>query len=499
MAIKYMLEANALIGGVDGAVDSINTTSVPDGTHIRVDTGLKVSGYILNAASVAPTDLPDTIKPVLGPGAWELTWESSSALGSKSNVLRNSSFTGCSNSTFEDIGVSLVTGNDSNFSGAGNWVLNVNWSVTAGVLRASAASLNTYLALSGLEIGGIYTFYITLSAYTSGTCHLAATENIGTPTLKAGPAAVPAGTMSITWRATETNNLIMVVPDTPLTADFDTALVYKGTPGFVAANTLAFDGHSKTSTLKAYQIKNIDNTYGKGKFLNKLVKGVDGPEYYNFDKLFSSYKDFQGLPVVFGVKVYSETESDNVKLSIHDGNSEIALSSSYASADTIEPMSVSGTVSNTATKVQCRILLDGSTGDVAYISHDIMVPGDSIDEDDYIQPAGEIILADASDIALTNYSGASVSSDIDIDMELETLGKVPDIFEALIMKLEGDSSSPGDLLQLGSKDISVYSQVNSVLNFDAGLVRDYDGDGKIQLTRDATFDNVSINVQGILI
>jgi hypothetical protein len=97
----------------------------------------------------------------------------------------------------------------------------------------------------------------------------------------------------------------------------------------LAWSTTVGTGHSKTASLTAEQFTNTDNAYGYGEVLLKLTKGANTAEYYNFDTLIIGVKDCQDRAVAFGFYAYSVTESANVKGSILDSNSEIALSSTF--------------------------------------------------------------------------------------------------------------------------------------------------------------------------
>lgn len=113
------------------------------------------------------------------------------------------------------------------------------------------------------------------------------------------------------------------------------------------------------------------------------MKGADTAEYYNFDTIDTNYRDLQTKKVAFGCYVYSVTATDNIKLSIHDGQSEIAVSTTHCGAGAITWMEVTGTVAANATKIQARILCDGDTNDVAYISHPVLLIGTKIGAGNY--------------------------------------------------------------------------------------------------------------------
>lgn len=225
-----------------------------------------------------------------------------------------------------------------------------------------------------------------------------------------------AGTYSIIWEAVGATDKIGFVfalgTGSGQTISITNVYVDEVRHGCVDADTYAADDHSKTTTLDCFREWNVasPNTYGYGKWLLKLVKGADTAEYYNFDDINIDYRDAQGKTVAFGCYVYSVTAVDNIKLSIYDGQSEIAVSTTHCGADSITWMEVTGTVAANATKVQPRILCDGDTSDIAYISHPVLLLGSKIGAGNYrVGPSLELPVGQFSSTENQTIASTSIS------------------------------------------------------------------------------------------
>ena len=89
MANPYVFEFSSLTGGVDGALDSLNTTSIPDESHAKVDTGSIVYTYVFSSASSATESSPEIIAPDTGSGRWLLSTSSEQANQADVDILAN--------------------------------------------------------------------------------------------------------------------------------------------------------------------------------------------------------------------------------------------------------------------------------------------------------------------------------------------------------------------------------------------------------------------------
>lgn len=483
----------SLIGGVPGSLD------LKDGTNLLDEDIAEVAElatnlfriYKLDATSGASENSPWIISPDTNAGTKRWILVRTLPASETVNLIKNSGNRSASNSTLENVGSNLISSwvNTSYdvFASSGADITNAEKTGAGDQFATSTISELTedqlYLLVSDLTMVGGQPPYIQVGAVTVSLAEWTVD-----------------GVNSFLFRAKSGADSITIFNNAVAewSADFT---LYKVEAGFVAANTLAFDGHSKETTLLAYKSLNVDNTYGAGQELIRLVKGVDGPEYYNFDDLFSDYRDLQDRAVAFAAKVYSVSAADNVKLSIHDGNSEIALSESYAAADVLDVLKVSGFVSDTASKVQPRILLDGDTGDVAYVSFEVLKPGDSIGDDDYIQPAGEVVLCEAH-ITPASYSSATVSANTLIDLELESLGKISaNCKEVGVKGLQCKCASIDKFIFLESASskhdgIILPSSVVNVNLASVGAVQ-CNAQGNIFVRRTDTFTAVTIRITSI--
>jgi hypothetical protein len=282
-------------------------------------------------------------------------------------------------------------------------------------------------------------------------------------------------------------------------ASFSDLTLYEVTPGYVAADAVAPDGTTKTSTLDLHQYWNCDsaNTYGYGKYLMKSTKGADGAEYWNLGTTLD-YRQCQGQPVAIGCWVYA-VQASNVKLSIHDGVSEISLSSTYCPAGAKTWMEVTGTMAANASALTPRVLFDGATGDVAYISPVMGVRGSSIGQGNYAPAPGERILT-AANIALTGYTATTSAVDGIINLESASSGMIGKGAKAVLVKAYGKDSAAGDGVGFdvqsasGVEDgLSIDTQVNNVRVQGQGWVKcdangdiyfDHRGSGASSLTVD---------------
>ena len=293
----------------------------------------------------------------------------------------------------------------------------------------SGTQVMTY-ELSGLTVGKRYKFAATVANGT-GTlaygCKMGVIQNGGTHIRSTRIEA--AGTYSVLWEAVGTTDKIRFIFKMSNTQNMQVSNVYVDEVhhGCVDADTYAACDHSKTTTLDCFREWNEDsaNTYGYGAYLLKLVKGTDTAEYYNFDRTNTGYRDLQGKRVAFGCYVYSVTATDNIKLSIYDGRTEIALSTSYCGADAITWMEVTGLVALNATEITCRILCDGDTNDVAYISHPVMMVGTKIGTGNYRKGSNlELPRALLSSLETQTTSNTSITYPVTFNSEPVKVGIV---------------------------------------------------------------------------
>ena len=200
-------------------------------------------------------------------------------------------------------------------------------------------------------------------------------------------------------------------------------------PGILigSATTAAADTHSKSATL-GIRRKEDDTTHiNSGYYGLMLTKGAATAEYYNFNTVATEtfLASVRGRTVTLGCYLYSVTAADNLKLQIDDGVTAVATNeSAFVGADAKIWVEITQTISATATEFTPRLLCDGASMDVGYVSPVMCVFGDSIGEGNYVQPPGEWVNCESQIAIFTNAVPASTDDKI-LNLESLSSGKVP--------------------------------------------------------------------------
>jgi hypothetical protein len=412
------------------------------------------------------------------------------ARGPMTNLLTNSQWMACSGSTLENVGSALITG----FTNNGTYPFETF------TLNADGINIDSAINTAGYGICGSNTVVGTagkLYRYTT-------TLTINSGTLSSIIVALPGATGGDTGDQffTPVNGLNTIVFELPSThASFSIAMrsddgiavnfsstgtsLYEVTPGYVAADTLAPDGGTKTATLDIHRAE-ADSTHCKGYYGLKYTKGADTAEYHNILSITNrgQLDKFKGQTVTFGMAGYSVTATDNLKIQIYDGVTAVT-SSAFWGADALGWKEISQAVAANATELTFRVLLDGDTADVAYGSFYMAVNGRSIGEYSYA-PKSEQILCDAN-IALTGYTATTSAADGIIKLEAASSGMIGKGVKAVLVKAYGKDSAAGDGVGFdvqsasGVEDgISIDTQVNNIKIHGQGWVKT-DSNGDIYL------------------
>ena len=443
MANPRYFEFSSLTGGVDGALDSFNTTSLTDASHARVDTGSIVYTYVFGSGSSATENSPFIVAPDTGTGRWLLS-SAISKYDTKQNLLTNSGFGVWSSSTLENIGTQ-----------------------------------------------------ISVSDIASGVCTTAATQNLAEGKLVEFGAggSTASGVYRVTAVVTDTT---FTINDTSIT-DATAVTCYESTPGCVSADTFGPDGWLKTSTLDIYREHSGTNTKDGSFYSAKMVKGNDASSGLYWPKSISDkehfYSRFAGKTVALGVWVKTAFAS-NAILRIYDGVSA-TYSSYHTGGGDWEWIEISKTCSTSISSFTVGIINYSDSTDIAYTSQPMLVFGSVIGEGNYSQPPGEVVWCDATSRSLTDYTSASVSADVAIDIEAQTEGAVPKGFRAINCILSGSCFTAEKYLSLDAVDLRIYSQVSNINVSNSDWVRDKNNDGLISLVRSATFSSVGIYITGV--
>ena len=421
------------------------------------------------------------------------------------NLLTNSQWMACSGSTLENVGSNL----GQNF--ANTAVYPFETFTISGLAITSAINSSGFgycNAAVTCVVGKLYRLQFTPTV-TSGTApQVYVSEAIDTSGTRAIiPFQVTTGVaVDVTFEATATTQYISIGVGTGVATNFSTTAytLYEVTPGYVAADTLAPDTMTKTSTLDIHQYWNAGsaNTYGYGKYLLKLTKGAATAEYLNFGTAIN-YRDCQGKPVTLGCYVYSVTATDNIKLSIHDGLTEVGLSSTFVGANAITWVELTATLAAGATALTPRILCDGTAADVAYISHPMLVRGTSIGAGNYQPIPNEVIYLQAVTTS-TNFSGTQgLSSGQVINLESDSAGRIGKGVRSVMIRLKSHNNTVGKWLSCyqattnAQYGVTLGSYVSDVGMYANGIVP-CDSNGDIYINADdVNFHNIEIIYQAI--
>lgn len=250
----------------------------------------------------------------------------------------------------------------------------------------------------------------------------------------------------------------------------------EATPAFIVADDYAPDTWTKTTTLDLYRWFN-HTAFHKGMYGLQVWKGINGAEYLNaFGQIFDldhHYLRFRGREVTFGCWIYSVTASDNVKIQINDSDGT-EESTSHCPANVLTWMEVTRTIGATITSFTPRILFDGDTADVAYVSRPMLIFGSSIGEGNYQPIQQEVIYPDLviSSIALASKT-FSTTGWTALNLEADTDGRLPKGIKLVQLYVSiGDSGSLGVASNLRFRGNVIMGETNRVSCW--GLPNDFD-------------------------
>lgn len=313
-----------------------------------------------------------------------------------------------------------------------------------------------------------------------------------------------------------TPNVDFTLNDTSLNDVGAPGTGYEVTPSCTAADALGPDGFEKTTTLDLYREHNGTYTKDGAFYALKAVKGDNGAEYCWFNNRAHDkpewYTQFLGRVVTIGAWVYSVSAADNIKLAIYH-NAGWAVSSAHAGADAWEWMELTAVINASSVDVRFGFLFDGDSADVAYVSQPTVIFGSIIGEGNYVPIPNEIILLDNeidSDGMVASYSDTGWT---DLNVEVDTLGRVPKGCKALvIMTAVNDSGSAGEttcILAIRPDATVNYMYVNSVGGIANDAVSYYGGwtpcdpDGDVQYNVFAsganTFDIPAMRYNAVMV
>ena len=439
---------NGLTGGCDGCLDKIDGSALVDGSLAIACNGSAWFTYRLDATNGSAESIPDIISPDTNAGNKRWIKQTPYSLF----ATEDEAIAGVSTS----VGMSPYL---------------VNATISArGALLPPTLIPNAQFRIASRSTVATVGSQITLSDVTAGVCTTANTQGLAVGDLFKFDSGDLNGKYGVVTNLTV--NTSFTLSDTSLTDSGAPGAGYEVTVAFVAADTYAFDGHSKTSTLDVHRDQGNDGTYYKGLYGAKLTKGADSAEYYNLSSRTDAawYKQFAGRTVAMGCWVYSVSAADNVKVQVND--SAGAASSDFVPADTLAWVEIARSVGGTVTSFTPRILLDGDTADVAYISPPMLAFASVLGEGNFVPQVGEIINCEAM-IASQNWDGKTgLSSSLSgyNNIVADSAGKIGSGCSAvqMITRANDAASAAGNVFITAGLADDFYQAANDI----SGIVND---------------------------
>ena len=380
--------------------------------------------------------------------------QSSLGINNGNNLLINSGFWACSGGSLATYGAVLEE-DDCSIDLTANWTktnCTLAFDTDHYVMDPSAVDSYVYTSVSNVKQGSLYRISIDVIDGSSAgvSVYLGAWGNDGNHMYWANRKVTTNSYVTYTFIFSQSLGSGTSLPRLHIVADpggtvfFKNFTFYEVVPQFTGSG--GADWHTQTSSLISQRIAN-DLTHCRGSHGMKITKGVDTDEYYflntsNSDTLTALAK-YMGQTVTFAAKIYSVTADDNVKLQIIDSNG--TTESDFISADSLQTISISRAIETDITSLRFRILLDGDTSDIAYLSQPIAVIGTSIAN--WSHPANEKIIFEYAE-ASEKYDGWSSfgTSESYISPQGDSNGAIGrECSAAIVVTNANDSGSAGTL------------------------------------------------------
>lgn len=394
---------------------------------------------------------------------------------SMTNLLTNSQWIAASGSTLENVGSSIVGAwTNHGTHPFETWTLNADGK-NIDVAANTADFAIAYNTLS-LTVGKLYkvSFTFTLN---SGTA-----PGYGVSTDSGGLASQPvatAGANSMVFEATAETMYFFFRLESGVASNFTTTstTLYEVTPGYVAADTVCFDGWAKDTSLDVWRQHN-DATYTKnGSFyaIKCTTAAADQRLGWPAPGTESSHiKKFAGRTVTMGAWVYA-SDASHARLYFYDSVNSFRYSAYHSGVAGWEWLEIPYTVASATTQVNFGFNFSVS-GKTAYISQPMLVFGSSIGQGNYQPIVNEVIWLQnyKTSTLLNNKTGAngfSTTTATLLNIEADTSGVIGKGAKAIFATtICNDSGSAGTdcVLELRSDG----SIVNNYLNSPAGLAND---------------------------
>jgi len=274
---------------------------------------------------------------------------------------------------------------------------------------------------------------------------------------------------------------------------------YEASPGCVASDALGPDGWAKDGTLDLHREHNGSNTKPGSFYAIKLTKGADTTEQLKYDP--DQDQRWEARTMSMGAWIKDSTAS-NARLYMYTG-SAYTYSDYHTGGGSYEWIEMTATIESNPVNVHFGVDLQGSTGNISYVSQAMLVFGSSIGEGNYSSPPGEVVWFEDDSNYLNSYANVTVSANAVINLEAESNGAVPKGAKSVIVQLQAVCpAATGRLLGLkassGDNVVAVggYNEVASSFFYRTGIVP-CDVYGDIYIIRDNTYTNVYVRLAGV--
>lgn len=265
----------------------------------------------------------------------------------------------------------------------------------------------------------------------------------------------------VVFKAGQTTTRIYVQKNTSTagTMLFDSVTLYEVTPGYVAADTLAFDGWVKdnnSGTLKVYREHQGTNTQYGSFYSMKGVSTAGSAHGNRILQMLDSYK-YQGATVTFAVDVMSSV-ANSITLEVYGGAYTTSVSNNGTGFEHLEVTATLGT------GVTHFVAINFTQAATAYFSKPMLVFGSYIGVGNYAPRRGEIVYLENHTISalLNGVSGFSDTALTDLIIESDFNGKIGKGIKAVLLRLGGnDSGSAGADCYIYTFNGSVYGPIAS--------------------------------------
>ena len=418
----------------------------------------------------------------------------------KENLLTNSGFDVWSNSTLED--VATVDADTMASDDTGDWTGSASATLAFDTdhyeLATSATNQSIETTFSALTTGKLYEFSLDVKDGTASSQPLyfhwyySGSANGSSPTFTTTSSFV---THTWVFEATGAAAAAYIKVSNNMSGsnvELKNFTLKEVTPGIVSG-TAGPDGWARRGSCDLYRQHNDATLTKDGSFYS--LKGVGSETLWqthwptvSADPLHIAR--FAGKTVTFGAWVYSTLATPEVLLRIDDGGT--SDSTQTVAQNTWTWLECTKTISTSA-GATFQIAKSGATAETFYVSQVCLVFGSAIGAGNYSRPMGEIVWLDTK---VTSQIAATISSAEDLNVEVDTNGKLPKGAKAVDIIYAGSNAVVEQYLLVADSALKSLSQVANVQNANAGWVP-LESDTHLSFTPQGTWNELSMQYHGV--